>query len=532
MPEVAIVTNAALWWIAFFFAYLISTYVMRFLIELRYGRRVADDILNVVKLPPLVVIGAFGIANSLEVLSWFQGQVVKQQVGFALQLTTGLIGLVMFGLAMRVVVAYGRPWARRRKPGAEIIFPPLARFGTPILAFIVFWYIAQQLGALYLGIDLTVVVISAGLIGLLLGPLQDPLSNFFSGLGLMMYAPFKDGDLIVLSDGKICEVKQTGLVTTELYHVEEHSTIYVPNKDLAGSAIVNITKPTVDLKVSIDVGLSYSSDLATMITEIRNLALAHPNVLASDLEQKRDAMKAANKDKQPADRYQQALDRLKDEMELNAQIKSLNDTLKHIERLTQQHRKPSWLRILDRGLDKPVRKDITDVPVHIAKVVECMNDWNRIQDPWAEDQEKDEEQNRWADKNDKLLKTTKEWEALSDKPSRSKADRMAEHLRIWLRDEYKQITKPWKDPSVRFLDFGPSSVDLRVSFYVDNIRLEHSDRKQRVITEIAGDIHRQFKDAIPFPQMDILLKNNWVKEMLGERKDQLKPSEANQGAQT
>jgi len=91
--------------------------------------------------------------------------------------------------------------------------------------------------------------------------LQETLSNIFGGISLLVDAPFKTGDILVLPENKICQVKKIGIRTTELYFVDEDSTVYVPNKDLANTTIINITKPTVDLKATIDVNVSYDSDL-------------------------------------------------------------------------------------------------------------------------------------------------------------------------------------------------------------------------------------------------------------------------------
>ena len=100
----------------------------------------------------------------------------------------------------------------------------------------------------FLGVRLESLLVAVGGISFILAfALQDILSNIFSGLSLVVDTPFAYRDLIVLADGTVCEVRHIGLRVTELYNVNSHSIIYVPNSQLANERLVNMTRPSPDL---------------------------------------------------------------------------------------------------------------------------------------------------------------------------------------------------------------------------------------------------------------------------------------------
>jgi hypothetical protein len=51
--------------------------------------------------------------------------------------------------------------------------------------------------------------------------------------------------------------------------------------------------------------------------------------------------------------------------------------------------------------------------------------------------------------------------------------------------EYKIPPEYWKDPIVIVKELEESSTHLQISYYVDNIRLEHDGRPRRVRNEIS-----------------------------------------------
>jgi len=89
-----------------------------------------------------------------------------------------------------------------------------------------------------------------------------------------------------------------------------------------------------------------------------------------------------------------------------------------------------------------------------------------------------------------------------------------------VRKEYvEQLPMPvpkWKRPDTTFVDFGASSLDFRLDFFIDDIVGEHFGREDDVVTDIREEIVNQFAKAgieIPFPQQDVWFRNeikgNW-----------------------
>lgn len=515
-------------WIAIaIVAYFVFSYVLRWLTH-RLPGEIDDIILAIVRKPLLVLIIIFGSVNSLEVL-----QLPEILVTWLERIFNTILVIVVAYLLLRVikdvVVYYGESWAKKTESRVDDVIIPIFNLFGPLAIGLTAIGVVLWLW----GIDITSVLLGAGVVGLVLGlALQDTLSNIFSGINLLWDAPFRTGDLIVLSDGKICQVEKIGLRATQLYYLDEHSTIYVPNKDLANTMLVNITKPTVDLKVSIDVGVAYNSDIVYVEKVLKEIAIAHPSVLG-DIRKKLPLIEETTKElrkraeaiatddpereelkEEQARKYQKAFEKLHAESRLNEQIAVLG---KALEQLTQGIKSREVGGFMPAELKELHDNYVAPIEGEIQKVVAYMKEWSDIPDPWAEDEENKAEQERWGEQNERLQA---KWTALKQALSRPKAeqemrlDDMTLALLRWIRDEYKLVTARWKEPEVTFKGFGASSIDVQLDFYVDNICLEHFERKQRVVTEIARKIHERFKQEgieIPFPQMDVWFRTQEVK---------------------
>ena len=192
-------------------------------------------------------------------------------------LTITIVVLIITHILGRVIkdilVYYGEKWARKTENRVDDILVPVFNLFGPVVLVLAASLIILPLW----GLNVTSVLVGAGVIGLVLGlALQDTLSNIFSGLSLLVEAPFRTGDLITLPDGRICEVQRVGIRSTQLYSVSEHSTVYVPNTVFSTTTLTNITKPTVDQKYSFDVIAPKNGNLAKFKEELLIIALAHP----------------------------------------------------------------------------------------------------------------------------------------------------------------------------------------------------------------------------------------------------------------
>ncbi len=87
---------------------------------------------------------------------------------------------------------------------------------------------------------------------------QGTLSNFASGVLLMVFRPFKVGDLVV-TDGVTAIVREIDLFCT-MVDTPDNRRLIIPNSAIAGHTIENITHHPVR-RLEIPVGIAYSADL-------------------------------------------------------------------------------------------------------------------------------------------------------------------------------------------------------------------------------------------------------------------------------
>lgn len=128
-----------------------------------------------------------------------------------------------------------------------------------------------------LGIETTsfaAILASAGLaVGL---ALQGSLSNFAGGVLIMIFKPFKIGDLIE-SDGHLGVVKEIEIFTTKLTGLTSRE-IIMPNGALSNGTIINYTSDGTR-RVDLNIGVSYDADIKQTKDVLMNVLNSHPKVL-------------------------------------------------------------------------------------------------------------------------------------------------------------------------------------------------------------------------------------------------------------
>jgi small-conductance mechanosensitive channel len=112
-----------------------------------------------------------------------------------------------------------------------------------------------------IGIEITPIITTLGITGLAVGlALQDTLANLFSGFYLILSKQVKTGDYIKLDSGEegyITDITWRNITIEEL----AKNTIIVPNSKLASANFTNYHLPAKELTLTMDVGVSYDSDL-------------------------------------------------------------------------------------------------------------------------------------------------------------------------------------------------------------------------------------------------------------------------------
>ncbi|WP_339627525.1 mechanosensitive ion channel domain-containing protein [uncultured Maribacter sp.] len=128
-----------------------------------------------------------------------------------------------------------------------------------------------------LGVETTsfaAVIAAAGLaIGL---ALQGSLSNFAGGVLLIIFKPYKIGDLVE-AQGVLGNVKEIEIFTTKLITPQNKLAI-IPNGAMANGNIINYTAEG-KMRVDTTVGVSYDSDLQKTKDALLTMLVANPKVL-------------------------------------------------------------------------------------------------------------------------------------------------------------------------------------------------------------------------------------------------------------
>ncbi|MCA9193101.1 MAG: mechanosensitive ion channel, partial [Planctomycetales bacterium] len=107
---------------------------------------------------------------------------------------------------------------------------------------------------------------------------QGTLSNFAAGILLMVFRPFRVGDVVNVATvtGKVNEID---LFTTTL-DTPDNRRLIIPNSAIAGTTIENLTYHK-HRRVDVTVGISYAADLDRSRTVLQNCISLHEDKLIS-----------------------------------------------------------------------------------------------------------------------------------------------------------------------------------------------------------------------------------------------------------
>ena len=122
-------------------------------------------------------------------------------------------------------------------------------------------------------IRLTAWIASAGIVGLALSfAAKDTLSNLFAGVSIIMDAPYKNGDFIILETGERGIVTHIGLRSTRIL-TRDDVEITIPNGVIGNSKIINEAGgPSEKHRIRIAVGAAYGSDIDHVIATLEQVA--------------------------------------------------------------------------------------------------------------------------------------------------------------------------------------------------------------------------------------------------------------------
>lgn len=243
--------------------------------------RVADIVIRIVRTPLVLLIVLYGTLQSMSVLeeylpSGLTDMLLKvYKVGLAIVLL-----YVAYKLFREVVIHLAKEVAKRTQTHLDdMLVPVIEKLGLVVIGLV-------GLGVLlgYLQVDLTLFVAGGVVTSMVIAfAAQDTLSNFFSGMFILTDQPFKEGDVVILSDGDWAQVRRIGMRTTRLFRFTDASIITVPNNKLVNEKIANFSNPHDQGRLMKTFNVAYGSDIAKVRNIISEVIDANPHILKDEL---------------------------------------------------------------------------------------------------------------------------------------------------------------------------------------------------------------------------------------------------------
>jgi small conductance mechanosensitive channel len=204
-----------------------------------------------------------------------QSQVVNEITAFVTQWGLKVIGAVAVLVIGRIVAGTLRSMVKRGLDRAGID-PTLRPFLSGLVYYAALAVVVIAVLNLF-GVETTSLVAILGAAGLAVGlALQGTLSNFASGVMLLVFRPFKVDDVVEIAGivGKVTKVEVFNSVLT----TGDNIRVVIPNSQIYGAVIKNYNGYDTR-RIDMVMGVSYDDDLQVASDTMTAILQADPRVL-------------------------------------------------------------------------------------------------------------------------------------------------------------------------------------------------------------------------------------------------------------
>lgn len=206
----------------------------------------------------LLTLGSVFLAAHITIKSAYE---VKSYIRTAENILYLILILFVASLVNSILKSFSDWYLQDIAPKTEstldnTLFPVLRKTGTVIIYFIAATIILAQFK-----VNLTGLVATAGVASLAIAfGAQNALADIIAGISIILDRSFHVGDRIELKDGLIGDVTEIGLRSTRILSFDQRL-IIVPNREVAGSRIINWSQPNLSTNIKLKIGVAMEEDL-------------------------------------------------------------------------------------------------------------------------------------------------------------------------------------------------------------------------------------------------------------------------------